>query len=399
MPNEGPSPIGRRVSGVALTAFAVVSVLAVAGPVTAIVAGEQVWPNAVANVGMYPFAVVGVLIARKRPRNPIGWLCLVVGAAFALEGALWGVALYGLANPGSVASPEIWAVVGDAFVMPALFLMASLLILLFPDGRLPSPRWRWLARLTAVLLVIGTLVGPFLPTTGGWGRPTIANPMAVPAAEWIELGMLGLFACVAASVVAVVRRFRRSVGIERLQLRWLAAAASAAVVLWAVAILGSGDRLLGEEGAILVTVAGFTLLPIAIGVAVTRHGLFEIDRVISRTVTYASVVAVLVAVYVSGVLVLGNVFPRQSDLGVALSTLAVAALFLPLRRRMQRAVDRRFNRSRYDAEQQLQRFASRLRDEIDLDELTDDLLAAVAATVQPSSAGVWIRAAVSEDRR
>lgn len=132
-------------------------------------------------------------------------------------------------------------------------------------------------------------------------------------------------------------------------------------------------------------------MPIAIGVAVTRYRLFEIDRLISRTVTYAAVVVVLATVYVGGVLLLRSVFPGQSDLGVAVSTLTAAALFLPLRRRVQHHVDRRFNRSRYDAEWELERFAGRLRHELDLEGLTDDLLDVVAATVQPSSAGVWIR--------
>jgi hypothetical protein len=375
---------------VALLVFGVITGLALAGPVITLAAGEPLWPNTLASVGIYPFVLVGALVALRRPRNAIGWLCLVVGAAFVLEGALWGVALYGFAHPGSAPAPEIWAVVGDAFVMPGLFLMASLLILLFPDGRLPSPRWRWLVRVTVLLLVVGLLAGPFLPTTGGWGRPTITNPMAVPAAEWLELASFGLFGCVVACLVAVVRRFRRSSGIERLQLRWLAAAAAAAVVLWAVAILGA-DNVLGDEGAIAITMAGFVLLPIAIGVAVLRYRLFEIDRVISRTVTYASVVAVLVGVYVGGVLVLGNLFPRQSDLSVAVSTLAVAALFLPLRRRVQRLVDRRFNRSRYDAERELERFAGRLRDELDLDDLTADLVQTTIGTVQPVSASLWFR--------
>jgi hypothetical protein len=387
--NDEESPAVQGVRGVALTAFVVTAGLAVTGPVVSILAGEPLWPSSLATLGMYPVAAVGALIAVKRPRNPIGWLCMVTGAAFAFEGVAWGIALYGLAHPGSVPAPGIWAAIGDTVAFSGLFLMASLLILLFPDGRLPSPRWRWLARLTVVLLVLNTLVGPFLPTADGWGRPTIENPIAVPAAEWIELSVFGLFGCVIASVVGVVRRFRRSTGIERLQLRWLATAATAAIMLWAVAIFVADVH--GDEAALAITIAGFLLVPIAIGVAVLRYRLFEIDRVISRTVTYAAVVAVLAAVYVGGVLGLGNLFPRQNDLGVAASTLAAAALFLPLRRRVQHRVERRFNRSRYDAERELERFTGRLRDELDLDGLTDDLLGVVVAAIQPSSAGVWIR--------
>ncbi|WP_052667282.1 hypothetical protein [Nitriliruptor alkaliphilus] len=393
--NDDASRVDRRVRTIALVAFAATTCLAVAGPVLTLLAGEPLWPSTAATTAMYVFVVVGALIAFRRPRNPIGWLCLVVGAAFALEGALWAVAFYGFAHPGSVPLPEVWAVLGDAIVMPGGFLAATLLILLFPDGRLPSPGWRWLAWLTTVLLVINLLAGPFLPTAGGWGRPPIPNPMAVAAAEWVEPTVFGLFGCVIASVVALVRRLRRSRGIERLQLRWLAAAGVAAVLSWLIAILLS--VLVGDDVAVVVAVAGFSLVPIAIGVAVARYRLFEIDRLISRTVTYAAVVAVLAAVYVAGVLVLGTLLPRQSDLGVAASTLAVAALFLPLRRRVQQAVERRFNRSRYDAERELERFAGRLRDELDLDldSLTDDLLGVVATTVQPSRAGLWIRGPTS----
>ena len=378
-----------HVRAVALTVFVVITGVAVAGPVVTLRAGEPLWPSAVATLGLYPVTVVGALIAVKRPRNPIGWLCLLVGAAFALEGALWGIALYGFAVPGSVPAPAVWAVIGDAVVMPGLFLMASLLILLFPDGRLPSPRWRWLARITVVLLVAALLAGPFLPTADGWGRPTIENPIAVPVAEWIELSTFGLFGCVVASVVAVVLRFRRSTGIERLQLRWLAAAATAAVVLWAVAI--SVADVLGDETALAITIAGFLLVPIAIGVAVLRYRLFEIDRLISRTVTYALLAGVLASVYVGGVLLLALVLPAQSELAVAASTLTVAALFTPLRRRVQVRVDRRFSRSRYDAARTIDAFGARLRDRLDLDDVTADLLDVVAATMQPSSTSLWMR--------
>lgn len=390
--DDATAPVG-PVRAVALSAFVVVTVVAIAGPVVTSLAGEPLWPNTAATVATYVFVLVGGLIAFRRPRNPIGWLCLLAGAAFALEGALWGVALYGFAHPGSVPLPEMWAIVGDAFVMPGLFLMATLLLLLFPDGRLPSPRWRWLARVTVALLLVSLLSGPFLPHQSGWGRPTLDNPMAVEAAEWVEFALVALFACVAASVVALIGRYRRSTGIERLQLRWLAAAGAGAVGIWVLAIFVVADPLGREDVAIALTVGGFSLVPVAIGVAVTRYRLFEIDRLISRTVTYGLVVAVLAGVYVTSVLVLGNLFPRQSDLGVAASTLVAAALFLPLRRRVQRGVERRFNRSRYDAERELERFAGRLRDELDLDGLTDDLLGVVATTLQPITAGVWIREA------
>jgi hypothetical protein len=382
---------GRLVRAAAAVAFASGTGLTVAGLWLLSAAGEPLWPSAVATVGLYPFTAVGALIAVRRPRNPVAWLCLLVGVAFALEAALWGVAFYGFAHPGTVPAPAVWAVVGGAFVMPALFLMASLLILLFPDGRLPSPRWRWLARLTSILLAVVFVAGLVAPQQSDWARPTIDNPLGVEALEWLGVTFVALFGCVLASVVALVGRFRRSTGIERLQLRWLATAGTAAVILWFLAIFVAADLLDHEGAALASTVVGFALLPVAIGVAVLRFRLFEIDRLISRTVTYGTLVAVLFGLYLAGVLVFGSLFPRQGEFGVAVSTLAVAALFHPLRRRVQRAVDRRFNRSRYDAQRELERFTGSLRDEVDLDELTDDLLATVGATVQPSSASVWIR--------
>jgi hypothetical protein len=381
---------GRLLRTAAAIAFVASTGLTVAGLWLISAAGEPLRLS-VATIGLYPFTVVGALIAMRRPRNPVAWLCLLVGVSFALEAALWGVAFYGFAHPGTVPAPAVWAVVGGAFVMPALFLMASLLILLFPDGRLPSPGWRWLARLTSILLAVSFVAGLVVPQQTDWARPTIDNPLGVEALEWLALTVVALFGCVLASVVALVGRFRRSTGIERLQLRWLATAGTAAVILWFLAIVVA-DELLDSAGAALgLTVLGFALLPVAIGVAVLRYRLFEIDRLISRTVTYGSLVAVLLGLYLAGVLVFGSLFPRQGEFGVAVSTLAVAALFHPLRRRVQRAVDQRFNRSRYDAQQELERFTGSLRDELDLDELTDDLLATVGATVQPSSANVWIR--------
>ena len=383
----GRDGLARAVAG---AAFVFATALNVAAPLLTAVAGEPLWPNGVVSLAVYPFAVVGALIAFRRPRNPIAWLCLTIGLGFALEGALWGAALYGFARPDLVPMPEILAAVGDAFVMPSLFLMTTLLLLLFPDGRPPSPRWRWVAWLSAGLIAGGFLGGLVQPETGGWGRPRVANPLAVDAAEALDLVFFALFGCVAASVVAVARRFRRATGVERLQLRWLAASGAGATVVWLVAIFVVADGV-SEDAAVVLTVGGFALIPVAIGVAVLRYRLYEIDRLLSRTVTYGLVVALLAAVYAGGVLLVRSLFPLQGELAVAASTLAVAALFTPLRRRVQFRVDRRFNRARYDAQQELEQFAGRLRDELDLDDLTADLLAVAAGTMQPATASVWIR--------
>jgi hypothetical protein len=383
---SGREGLARTVAGAVL---AFVTGLNVAGPLLTVLAGEPLWPNGVAGLALYPFAVVGALIVFRRPHNLVAWVCLMVGLGVALEGALWGAALYGFARPGAVPGPEVLAVLGDAFVMPSLFLIPTLLLLLFPDGRLPSPRWRWVAWLSGALLAGGLVTGLFVPETGGWGRPTVANPLALDGAEFLDVVFLALFGCVAAAVVAVVRRFRSATGIVRLQLRWLASAGVCAILMWLVAIVVVADG--DEQAAVALTLGGFALIPVAIGVAVLRYRLFEIDRLVSRTLTYALVVSVLVVVFAGGVLLVSSLFPLQGELAVAASTLAVAALFNPLRRRVQSRVDQRFNRARYDAEQELLRFVGRLRDEPDLDEITQGLLAASTRTMQPSAAAVWLR--------
>jgi hypothetical protein len=224
--------------------------------------------------------------------------------------------------------------------------------------------------------------------------PDVRNPWAVerlatwgPAAD--VLPYVG--ACLTAVVaIDLLGRWRRADGVPRLQMRWFGLGLLLSGVLTTT---GLATDLAGLTNDLVWVGAwlGFGALPVAIGVAVTRYRLFEIDRLLSRTVTYAAVVAMLVGVYATGVLVLGGLFQRESDLSVAVSTLAVAALFLPLRGRVQRVVDRRFNRSRYDAERELELFAGRLRDELDLDELTADLVHTTVGTVQPASASLWFR--------
>ena len=382
-----------RVAAAAM--FVVITVLTAAGLTFSVLAGEPLWPNGVSALLLLAFPIVGLLIARRRPRNPVAWLCLTVGVLWASEGAGWGVALYGFARAETAVWPAILAVVSDAFVMPGLFLTATLLLLVFPDGTLPSPRWRWLAWLTVIAITATYVLALFVPTTSGWERPTVDNPLASSRIVALDLIVAPLLlACVIASVFALVRRYRRSVGIERLQLKWLAASGSGAGVMWALAILVA-EPLAGEDVAVAVTVAGFALIPIAIGVAVLRYRLYEIDRLVSRTVTYGLVTVMLIGVYAGSTLALGTVMrlvtgQRSSDLVVAASTLTVAALFNPLRHRAQRLVDRRFYRSRYDVGRTVDAFSARLRENIDLDEMQADLTRVVTDTLQPGVIGLWL---------
>jgi hypothetical protein len=387
-----------RVTGV--ITFVLITALNLAGLALTVLADEPLWPNFFGTLLLYTFAIVGVLIALRRPGNKIAWLCLTIGIIWTMEGVLWAAAFYGLSHPGTFGNPELLASIGDALVMPALFLMATLLLLSFPDGHLPSPRWRWVARLSAISIILTFALGLFEPETSGWGRPALENPLAGDAVSLdVEAAFLVPFFCVFASVAALLRRYRSSVGVERLQLKWLVASGVGAALIWLVIVLAvefllgedAGERRVAEDVAVVATILGFALVPTAMGVAVLRYRLFEIDRLISRTLSYAVVVGALVAVYTLGIIVLGNLSPLRGDFAVAASTLAVAGLFYPIRRRVQLRVDRHFNRSRYNADLELRRFTDRLRDELDLEQLTDDLLAVVATTLQPKAASVWIR--------
>lgn len=376
----------------AIAIFVLTTILFLAGPLLVVLAGEPLGANELILPTLFAFPVVGLLIATHRPDNTVAWICLTVGLAFGLDATLWGVYFYGEANPGTVASPGAWATAGDAFAMPGLFLIMTLLLLLFPTGRLPSPKWRWFARITGVLLVVGLASGFFLPEAGGWGRPEgVANPMAIAGAEDVEMVLVLLFGCVVASLIALVGRFRRARGVERLQLRWLATAGCAAAIVWAIAIVVHSP--LGDGVSLALTTFGLLLIPVAIGVAVLRYRLFEIDRLISRTLTYAVVVGLLAGVFAAVVIGLPRVIgiPEDNPLLVATATLAVAGLFNPLRRRVQARVDHRFNRARYDARREVERLAERIRDEIELEDLTGEMLDVIEKAMQPSAAAVWIR--------
>ncbi len=346
----------------------------------------------------YTFAVVGVLIALRRPGNRIAWLCLGVSFGFGLEGLGWGLGIYGMTYPGTVASHEIWAVVGDSAVIPAVYSVLTLLVLLFPDGRLPSPRWAWVGRCSVVLISLTFLTGLVAEEQTSWGRPPVTNPMAfVPepgsfgAALWglTDFVFVVLFAAsVAGSVAAMIARYRRSEGVERQQLKWFVTAATFVAVFFGGAIFLAdflGDNVGLAAGYL------FVLIPISIGVAVLRYRLYEIDRLISRTVTYVLVVGLVVGVFAALAIGLPQLLhlPEDNPLPVAVATLAVAALFNPLRRRIQDAVDRRFNRAHYDMEREVSGFTQRLTGRMTMDDLTTEMVDVVVATMQPDSISVW----------
>ncbi|MDQ3627840.1 MAG: hypothetical protein M3419_03335 [Actinomycetota bacterium] len=400
------------------TAWAVpgflVAMIAVAVPLHFAVPAQKSWGdvlNAVAfAILITVFPLTGALILRRQPRNTIGWLLQGIGLVWCLGGFTDNYTRYALlVNPGSLPRPDVAAALNGGIWAPALGLMGTFLILLYPDGHLPSPRWRPVAWLSAVTILALTATMYLSP-----GRlelspvPGLTNPLgweaAGPLLDILFPIFLTLFPlCIVACAVALVRRFRQSHGIQRLQLKWLATAAAVVACTFLVAILApvltGAVTTSGEEAAWLkalnsLSFLSFLLLPAAIGVAILRHGLYEIDVIINRTLVYGSLTAGLAGVYLGSVLLLQlvlNPVTRQSDLAVAGSTLAVAALFRPARARIQATVDRRFYRSRYDAARTLDAFVHRLRSQLDLEAVGADLRGAVHETVQPAHVSLWLR--------
>ena len=356
------------------------------------------------------FPLVGALIASKRPKNAVGWLCLAVGVLWALSGVFDYYGYYGAATPGSVPFPVVMAGISDWIWVPAVGLLGTYVLLLFPGGRLPSRRWRplaWLSGAVILLLSLGVMLAPgSLDNLGG-----VRNPFGIEGADWLTAGAYVLLPllplCMLASALSLVLRYRRSGGEERQQIKWIAFAASVVVVVYAIAMIASfvfPAESWTTAGSVwwlnLLTYAvlsSFTLVPIAVGIAILKYRLYEIDLLINRALVYGSLTATLVALYFVGVVTTQAIFrsltgqSEQPQLAVVVSTLAIAALFNPLRRRIQSFIDRRFYRSKYDARKTLEAFSSKLRDETDLDSLNDDLVSVVRETMQPAHVSVWLR--------
>jgi hypothetical protein len=351
------------------------------------------------------FMVVGTLIVARRPGNAIGWLFSAVGLlalSLSLAGEFTEYA-YGT-RPGALPSAILaaWYLGWGAY--PLFILTFTFTLLLFPTGRLPSPRWRPIAWLAAVDLAVVTVLAALRPTlTVGHDERAIANPIGIRGLPHPEQGavgavLTGLFTVVSlAACASLVARFRHSRGEERQQLKWFAYAATLMVIS---SIVGGMLFPAGGDVGAGITIA---LLPVAAGVAILRYRLYDIDRLINRTLVYGLLTALLGLVYATVVLVLGQVFggigTAPPSWAVAGATLAVAALFRPARRRIQAVVDRRFNRRKYNTAKTIEAFSLRLRDEIDLDALTAELLAVVDQTIQPTRASLWLRPSAPDRRR
>jgi hypothetical protein len=341
-------------------------------------------------LGVVSAATVGAVLASRRPRHPVGWLLLTLGLSLGAAGAATGYANYGaLARPVALPGADYAALYHGISI---LIMAASLgfVLLLTPTGSLPSPRWRWWARVAATappLAAVSTALLPFEPP-----YQSVANPLAVPdpagplrVADAVLWAVTALAITVAAGSLLV--RFRRARGVERQQLRWLALAAGLTGVLLVamVALAPTGNELLLGW----LTAVCLALPPLATGAAILRYRLYDLDRIVSRTLAYGLLTVLLGLGYAGVVLGLGLLLPNDSSLVVAAATLAVAALFQPARWRLQQATDRRFNRRRYDAARTVEAFAARLREQVDLDALEAELLTVVDQTMQPTRASLW----------
>jgi hypothetical protein len=364
---------------------------------------------AATEVLLLAYGTVGALIASRRPGNAIGWIFCAVALSLAVASAASGYADYGLyGSRGALPAPELAAWFGVWLNIVVLFVAPCLLFLLFPDGRPPSPRWR-----PVVWLVALTGCGTFFTLAFSPGQldqytyPGLPNPLGVGGGVGEGLAAIESFGngvlpvAVLASISSTIVRFRRSGGRERLQLKWVfyTAALTAASFLVSFALPEPVPQAV-EDAVFFLGVAAFAAIPVAAGVAILRYRLYDIDVLINRTLVYGALTLSLAAVYVVAVVSLQNLFRaltgQGSQLAVVASTLMIAALFGPLRRRVQGFIDRRFYRRKYDAAKTLEAFSTRLRDETDLETLKGDLVGVVRETVQPAHARLWLRDAEEE---
>jgi hypothetical protein len=340
------------------------------------------------------FATVGLVLAVRRPENPIGWLYGAAGLAWAYTIPLEPLIDQSIREhrPLPLAA-QLVAATGDLSWAPAIALGVTLPALLLPNGHLRSRRWRLVVLTSVTGLVLVMVSGPLSPgpleETGVDNPFGLAGPAGKVAGVLTIVGILLHWLSLPPAAVCVVLRFRSSRGVERQQMRWVAAGAAAAVIALVVSLPSGLGLAPGWISAIIFP--ALLCPPVAVAVAVLRYRLYDLDLIISRTLTWALLTVLLGLGYAAVVLGLGRLLPEGSSLAVAAATLAAAAAFSPLRRRVQQGVDRRFNRRRYDAAGTVEGFAARLRDQVDLDALHGELLGVVDQTMQPTRASLWLR--------
>jgi hypothetical protein len=347
------------------------------------------------------FIALGLLVVYRRPGNPVGWIIVGAGMTTSVSDFVESYAVYTLyTNPGSLPGGDVMAWLSNWIFIPILFAAPAMLFLLFPDGSLLSRRWRpvfWLVILTTLAAITTSIFQPVIddPPFKDVVNPLDFSPPRALLAPLSYIGWPGMAASFLVAAAAMILRLRRSQGVERQQLKWLAAAAA---VLPLASASGVVLYYLGY-GSIAGFLAVFAIVPIflAAGYAILRYRLYDIDIIINRALVYGSLTAMLLAVYFGGVATTQAVFRALTgqeqfpQLAVVISTLAIAALFNPLRRRIQASIDRLFYRKKYDAARTLEGFSAKLRDETDLDELNASLVSLVRETMQPAHASLWLR--------
>ena len=397
---------GRNAPRLAWALWALSAVLLGLGVVFSVLTRSTPDPNAfgvafdaLLSLALLLFPTVGALVVSRRRGNAVGWLFCVVGVLFGFSSGAYGWAVYAIfTRPGALPGAEVAAWISSWAFQPALFSIPVYLFLLFPDGRLASQRWRPVAWLAGVGLLATTLGNALSP--GRLTEPpfeTVENPAGLAAMGgwtgtvvgfgfWLTLGSIFL------AGASLVYRFRRARGPERQQLKWFVGSAVLFAATSVAYTVLSG--VIGQTGQI-ATLFAFAGIPVAVGVAILKHRLYDIDVVINRTLVYAALTVMLALIYFGGVALLQGFFRALtgggSQLAVVVSTLVIAALFSPLRRRVQGFIDRRFYRNKYDARRTLDAFSARLRDRTDLDALNGELVSVVSETMQPSHASLWLR--------
>ena len=342
---------------------------------------------------------VGAIVASRRSENPVGWLLCLSGVATSTSTFASQYAIYALlARPDSLPAGEALAWIAS-WMLPIMNGVQVFYLLLFPTGRLPSRRWRWLAWLTVGYILVGVLTAAFSPGAYLGALGPIRNPLGIEGLTQFYKAVLYTMspALFIAAAFSLFVRLRRAVGVVRQQLKWLAYAAGGLVIvsILIISTIAIDAPRWFEWSANAILIAVTPGVPIAIGIAILRYRLYDIDLLINRTLVYGSLTVTLVALYFGGIVVLQRLFVlltgEKSTLAVVASTLAIAALFSPLRRRVQGFVDRRFYRRKYDAAKTLAAFNARLREETDLDALSTDVVEVARGAMQPAHVSLWLR--------
>ena len=355
------------------------------------------------------FATVGAVVAARHPHNAVGWLCLAVGFLGSVNALVVPYAEYAfVTRPGSLPGGLVmaWLSLWLSYVWG---LTVTFLPLLFPTGRPPTPRWRPVAWAAAVVLIAMCVVAAITPGPMGEQQRWPRNPLGIEsAAAALQRTDQRLTLCLVAVMVlcaaSILMRFRRSQGIERQQLKWFSYAIALFALVFIAYLLTTllWGEWLPNTASDVVFAIGYGLIPVSAGIAILRYRLYDIDRIINRSLVYGLLTALLGGMYVCVILLCGQLFGGITDdppsWAIAGATLAVAALFQPARRHVQQLVDRRFNRRRYNAARTIDAFSVRLRDQVDLDTLTTDLLMVVDRTIEPTTASLWLRPPASRER-